>query len=248
VVTLAAFLAQMLALVHYQAGEQAQIAQEQGLDIPFGDIVLQVRGAMQGVDTTLTNPSGARANVRQVTIVLSLGWARANSGLNVGVNQDPDARALLQSNTFAAGVNDPALADQIRTANAAGANEGLVIICQRRNALDIECLAPPEPEPPTDDPTDDPDPVDDPTPEVLDPVTPIIIGHQEVTVSDPTPEPKTMSFLSQPQAVQQPKQTLVSGALPATGTDADYILQYATWFLVGGGVLFTTTRRRRRKT
>jgi hypothetical protein len=247
VVTLAAFLAQMLAMVHYQAGEQAQIAQEQGLDIPFGDIVLQVRGAMQGVDTTLTNPSGARANVRQVTIVLSLGWARANTGLNVGVNQDPDARALLQSNTFAAGVNDPALADQIRTANANGVNQGLVVICQRRNATDIECLAPPEPEPLPDDPADP-----NPKPEVLppvvveDPVTPIIIGHQEVTVSDPTPEPKTMSFLAQPETVQ-PKTTVVSGALPATGTDADHVLQFATWFLVGGGVLFTTTRRRRRR-
>jgi hypothetical protein len=55
-----------------------------------------------------------------------------------------------------------------------------------------------------------------------------------------------MSFLAQPETVQ-PKTTVVSGALPATGTDADHVLQFATWFLVGGGVLFTTTRRRRRR-
>jgi hypothetical protein len=56
-----------------------------------------------------------------------------------------------------------------------------------------------------------------------------------------------MSFMAEPQSVR-PRTTVVAGALPATGTDADYILQFATWFVVGGGVLLTTTRKRRRRT
>ena len=41
--------AQMLALVHTQsAPSQALALQQQGMEIPFGDIVLQVQGQMQG--------------------------------------------------------------------------------------------------------------------------------------------------------------------------------------------------------
>ncbi len=59
VVTLAAFLCQMLALVHTQSASAALAMQQQGIEIPFGDIVLQVQGQMQGVDTTLTGETGA---------------------------------------------------------------------------------------------------------------------------------------------------------------------------------------------
>jgi hypothetical protein len=89
VVTLAAFLSQMLALAHTQSASSALAMQQHGLDIPFGDIVLQVQGQMQGVDTTLSGVTGARADIHQVTIILSLGIARSNTGLNraIGVNQ-----------------------------------------------------------------------------------------------------------------------------------------------------------------
>ena len=133
VVTLAAFLSQMLALVHTQSASAALAMQQHGIEIPFRDIVLQVQGQMQGVDTTLTGESGAQANIRQVTIILSLGIAHSNSGLNraLGVNQ---ANAIGASVT-----SDPV------TGDAFAANKGLMIICQRRNAADIACLAPPDP-------------------------------------------------------------------------------------------------------
>ena len=58
VVTLAAFLSQMLALVHTQSASAALAMQQQGMEIPFGDIVLQVQGQMQGIDTTLSRGDG----------------------------------------------------------------------------------------------------------------------------------------------------------------------------------------------
>ena len=139
VVTLAAFLSQMLALVHTSSAEAALAMQEQGMEIPFGSIVLQVQGQMQGIDTELTNETGARANIRQITIILSLGIAQSNSGLNNAVGVD-------QQNALATSVN---ATDFARTGDALAANEGLIIICQRRNAADVECLAPP-----VDDPVD----------------------------------------------------------------------------------------------
>ncbi len=157
VVTLAAFLSQMLALVHTQSASAALAMQQHGIEIPFRDIVLQVQGQMQGVDTTLTGVTGAQANIRQVTIILSLGIAHSNSGLNraIGVNQ---ANAI-----------DATVSADPTTGNAFAANKGLIIICQRRNAADIECLAPPEPEPP-------------PTPV---PVPPTAVAAASAAPSDP---------------------------------------------------------------
>ena len=83
---------------------------------------------------TLTSETGQRANIRQVTIILSLGIAQANSGLNTRHRGRPTAR------TGRVGQRRPTSS---RTGDALAANEGLVIICQRRNADDIECLAPP---------------------------------------------------------------------------------------------------------
>ena len=261
VVTLAAFLAQMLALVHYQATDQQQVAQEQGLDIPFGDIVLQVRGAMQGVDTTLNNDSGAKANVRQVTIILSLGWAQANSGLNAAIaaNGDPGAVGLMSSNDLAAGVNNGTL-DQIRTANADGINQGLVIICQRRNADDIACLAPPPD--PADDPADDPsDPSTPPTtvdpnleqfptivsgPPAFNPPSFVGVGGSDPV--DPAQQPVTPSGFLLPTATSASGVNTHTGGLPATGSDADSMMQVASWFVGAGAFAFVITRRRRRRT
>ena len=261
VVTLAAFLSQMLALVHTQANDQAQQALSQGLDIPFGDIVLQVQGAMQGVDTTLGDTTGTGtgpvAHVRQVTIVLSLGWAQANSGLNAALaaNGDPGAVGLMSSNDLAAGVNNGTL-DQIRTANAAGVNQGLVIICQRRNADDIACLAPPDP--PADDPSGDdpstpptttvvplPDAPIDQAPDALAP-GPIVVATQGVSLVDPAEEPQTPSgFLQVPTATATSSHG--TGSLPFTGADSDDMLQIATWIVGVGSFAFVITRRRRKR-
>ena len=100
--------------------------QQQGTGDPVRDIVLQVQGQMQGVDTTLTDETGQRANIRQVTIILSLGIAQANSGLNnaIGVQLGTTrCRPSRERHRASTGTGD-----------ALAANDGLVIICQRRNA------------------------------------------------------------------------------------------------------------------
>jgi hypothetical protein len=82
-------------------GFAALAMQQHGIEIPFSDIVLQVQGQLQGVDTTLSGASGSQANIRQVTIILSLGIAHSNSGLNraIGVNQSNALAATVQSDT-----------------------------------------------------------------------------------------------------------------------------------------------------
>ena len=97
VVTLAAFLSQMLALVHTRSADTAVAMQQSGMEIPFGDIVLTVQGQLQSYDTALTGPTGQQATIRQVTIILLLGIAQSNSGLNraLGVNQDNQLAATV---------------------------------------------------------------------------------------------------------------------------------------------------------
>lgn len=230
VVTLAAFLSQMLALVHTQSASQALALQQQGMEIPFGDIVLQVQGQMQGYDTTLTGETGQRANIRQVTIILSLGIAQANSGLNeaIGVNSNSALSASVGS-------------ELISTGDATAANNGMVIICQRRNAEDIACLAPPPPTVPEE------------------PVTPTTLPPgEEVTtttqVSSETGEEPTSTTLvgtassmnggrPGPQGFSSPAPQH-SNPLPTTGSSVADILIYAGALLLLGFGLMVVTRRR----
>ena len=199
VVMLAAFLSQMLALVHTQSASTALAMQQQGMEIPFGSIVLQVQGQMQGVDTTLTNESGARANIRQVTIILSLGVAQANSGLNTAIGID-------SASAMAASVN---ATDFIGTGDALAANDGLVIICQRRNADDIECLAPPPP-PPVEPPVEPPVT----TTTVPSAVSPESGGTPPGAAFAPPVGDSSVNGGSPPRAFAQPQVS----ELPSTGT------------------------------
>jgi LPXTG-motif cell wall-anchored protein len=230
VVTLAAFLSQMLALVHTQSAENALAMQQAGLEIPFGAIVLQVQGQMQGVDTTLTGVDGARANIRQVTIILSLGIAQSNSGLNTALGLD-------SSSAMRTAVN---ATDFTGTGDAEALNDGMVIICQRRNADDIECLAPPE-EPPVEEPVD---PVDITT------TTTIPVSTAESTVPPLTPAVAGVSGASStngggpaaPQGFAAPAPT--GGSLPTTGSGvADIMLLAGMLMLIGFGLMVVVYRR-----
>ena len=227
VVTLAAFLSQMLALVHTQSASAALAMQQQGMEIPFGDIVLQVQGQMQGIDTTLSGATGTQANIRQVTIILSLGIAHSNTGLNraLGVNQ---------ANALAATVNaDPT------TGNASATNKGLIIICQRRNAADVECLAPPEPEEPI--PTV---PVQPPPTAVAaasgSPSVPVVVAAAPATQAGQPDGPQRFTISAPLRS-----STAARAELPATGSAVTGILLCAGTLTAVGCLLLIVARRRR---
>ena len=171
VVKMAAFLASMLSIVHQATGSTALQLQNQGLEIPFGDLIFQISGALDGFDTELTSETGARARIRQISIVLSLGVATSNSGFNAGVTVQEQGQALdsTVSAERAAAVNSELAAigaaatdaavdtagdaittgDSINTGDVMAGNvDNLVIICQRINSENIDCLAPPPPTPP----------------------------------------------------------------------------------------------------
>jgi hypothetical protein len=225
VVTLAAFLSQMLALVHTQSASAALAMQQQGMEIPFGDIVLQVQGQMQGLDTTLSGVTGSQANIRQVTIILSLGIAQSNTGLNRAIGVD-------QANAIAATVN----ADST-TGDALAVNEGLVIICQRRNAADIECLAPPEPEPSTTTTVPAPS-----TTAVVPSTSPNAPGGGGTGPNPPGGPDGPHGF-----AIPVPRSSSTADrpALPSTGSGVADVLLYAGAITGLGCLLLIITRRRR---
>ncbi len=72
VVTMAAFMSELLAQVHHSANDTAFEARSVGIEIPFQGLILRLDGAFEGLDTEVEQ-NGTRANVRQVSIVVSLG-------------------------------------------------------------------------------------------------------------------------------------------------------------------------------
>jgi hypothetical protein len=150
IVMMAAFMSEMLALVHDSANGATMDAVSRGIDVPFQGILLRLDATFQGLDTSTTSTTGAQANMRQVTVVVTLGLANANSGNNT-------TQSVTQGNT----VNGVQSGDAVQVlalddaGNIIGAgpadagNAATNVICQRINADDIDCLEPP---PPTDPP------------------------------------------------------------------------------------------------
>jgi LPXTG-motif cell wall-anchored protein len=231
VVTMAAFLAQLLSMVHNTPSSATTLARSsQTIEIPFGDLVLQLDGRFDALDTTV-GQGGTRADVRQVSIVLSLGVAHADSGRNT--------TEVVSTTQLLAAVN-AVLPEIVRTGDARAANRALVVICQRSNAADVPCLAPPVEEPASEEP-----PAAEPPA-----VAPQGGSTQVSTVAPPAP-PSAVPVRTlvpaptgpaRPQAFRAPSTTR---QLPATGSDTQTIILIGALLVLAGGCLLVGVGGRR---
>lgn len=236
VVQMAAFLAQLLAMVHHSSSTATQLAaQTQSIQIPFGDLILTLDGQFGAMDTFLQQGE-ARANIRQISIIVSLGVAQANSGLN--------AVATMSDSRLLAAVN-AVLPDVIGSGDADARNRTVVQICQRINSISVECLAPPVDEPET--------PVTPPTPTGDTPVTPpsdpgILpdTGEAPNTVIMLDPEPIPQGFRA-PTAVPTSDSSTHGrqGLLAVSGSNVGNILWGASMLVLLGVLLACLGIRRR---
>ena len=159
VVTMAAFMSELLAQVHRSANDTAFEARSVGIEIPFQGLILRLDGAFEGLDTEVEQ-NGTRANVRQVSIVVSLGIAYANTGGNLTSTQTNQGNSVngLQAGDALAVLALDENGNIIGSGDAAAGNNDIVVVsCQRINADDVDCLAPPTTTtPPTTPTTTDP--------------------------------------------------------------------------------------------
>lgn len=242
VVMMAVFMSHLLSLVHQEANASALSATSQGIDIPFQGLILRLDGTFEGLDTQVSQ-GGAQANIRQVSIIVSLGVSTANTGGNVTVSETQQGNIV---NALRAGDGIAVLAlddngNVVSSGNAEAGNNQVVVICQRLNADDIDCLAPPTT---TTPPTTIPDPVD-----------PVDATAPESTVPIPG-RPTTTSTTSTPSAIGPPANgsippsgfgnpTVLTGTLPATGGRTDGPLVIGAITILIGGVMVMLTREKR---
>ena len=246
IVLMAAFMSEMLALVHQEANGATMEAVSRGIDVPFQGVLLRLDATFEGLDTTYTNEGGAQANMRQVTIIVSLGLANSNTGNNAAVTEIEQGNVV---NNLQAGDSVQIVPNAIGTGDAGVEADQLVVICQKINITDeVECLAPPEEEeePPTTTvpgtPTTTPG-----TPTTTDP---------GATTTDPAVSTTTVagSGTSSPVSPNGPSGFgpspgspgyVPQGMLPATGSEVTVVIIVAAVFLVGGGTLLLLSRRKR---
>jgi LPXTG-motif cell wall-anchored protein len=254
-ITLAAFLSSMLALVDTNASNALAASQRSGLTVPFGDLVFEISGELESLDTSV-GAGGTRANVRQVTVIVSLGVARANSGLNATVSVGSgsaasDDAALASADAPAAaaaalpGAASRALessavishsVDAINTGDAAATNHSLTIICQRVQSDDVKCLAPPTTTVP-DEPATPPTQVQAATPTTPPPPTTATTVPAPGSPADPPAGLRTPT--------RRPTATPSPGALPTTGSDSGDVVVIAAGLVLLGGICLLLQRRRR---
>jgi LPXTG-motif cell wall-anchored protein len=270
VVKMAAFLASMLAVVHQATGSTTLALQNAGIEIPFGDIVFQVSGALSSFDTDMATDGGAQAHIRQISIVLSLGVAKANTGANntttvqtaglpasttdvpalatPAVDSQVSATRQAEVNTELAAVGAAATntaIDTIDTGNVATGNRGIVIICQRINAEDVSCLAPPA-DPPVTPPTPPVEVLPD-SPQIGEPC---FLYNQRHVMETSTCDPVVPLAVAQVTEAVAPvaKAAAVSvshATLPATGTNSQPIIVTGIALLLLGAFLTFAARRKR---
>jgi LPXTG-motif cell wall-anchored protein len=240
VVTMAAFLAEMLGLVRQSANSTAIDATSQGIEIPFQGLILRLDGTFEGLDTQVSHGS-AQANIRQVSIVVSLGIANANTGGNVtgsSTRHGTSVNGLLAGDAIAVLALDEN-GNVINAGDAGAGNSEVVVICQRLNADDVDCLAPPTTtSPPTTTTAPATTAPATTAPSSTDPGTsvPSTAGTSTTTTLAPA-----MGGANSPSGFGR----VPAGTLPATGGTADEQVAIigAIALLLGGVVLFVTRRR-----
>ena len=238
VVTMAAFMSELLAQVHRSANDTAFEARSVGIEIPFQGLILRLDGAFEGLDTEVEQ-NGTRANVRQVSIVVSLGIAYANTGGNITSTETNQGNSVngLQAGDALAVLAFDAEGNIIGSGDAAAGNNDIVVVCcQRINADDVDCLAPPTTTtPPTTTPADT-------TPTTTDPA---ISATSSTTPTDSTTPATTDPAIAPPPDVGPSGFGHVpSGTLPATGVDPAAPLAIGAITVLIGGVILLVTRRR----
>jgi hypothetical protein len=188
IVMMAAFMAEMLALVHDSANGATMDAVSRGIDVPFQGVLLRLDASFEGLDTTSTSATGAQANMRQVTVIISLGLANANTGNNTTqsvVNQGNEVNGVQSGDAVQVLALDEA-GNIIGTGDADAGSTAQVVMCQRINADDLDCLAPPTTttQPPADPPGT--------TTTIVTPTT-VVTSTTTIVTVDPTAPPTTLA-------------------------------------------------------
>ena len=246
IVMMAAFMSEMLALVHAEANGATMESVSRGIDVPFQGVLLRLDATFEGLDTTFTDAGGAQANLRQVTIVVSLGLANSNTGHNEAITEVSQGNTV---NQLQAGDSVQALAlDEAGNVIGTGAAEvdadQLVVICQRINADDIDCLAPPETTTPTPTTTVPGTPTTTPgSPTNTDPGA--VAPGGETTIPGAVPTTTTQaSSVSSPPVV--PHGYVPQGSLPATGSEVvSVVIIVGSVVIFSGGMLLFLSRRKK---
>ena len=252
IVLMAAFMSEMLALVHQEANGATMEAVSRGIDVPFQGVLLRLDATFEGLDTTYTNEGGAQANMRQVTIIVSLGLANSNTGNNAAVTEIEQGNVV---NELQAGDSVQIVPNAIGTGDAGVEADQLVVICQKINVTDeVECLAPPEEEeePPTSTIPGTPTTTSG-TPTTTDPGG-TTTDPGAATTTDPGAAPPETSTTLTPVSPNGPSGFgpspgapgyVPQGMLPATGSEIEILVILAAVFAIGGGTLLILSRKKK---
>lgn len=237
VVMMAAFMAEMLSLVHQSASTASLNAHQQGIEIPFQGLILRLDGSFEGLDTEVAQ-GGTQARVRQVSVIVSLGIAQANTGGNVTQTEN-DVQQGAAVNQLRAGDAIAVLAvdengNVITSGDATAGNTEVVVICQRINAddVDVDCLAPPTTTTTTTTIPNGPSTTVGPS--ITEP--PVVPGATDPPPGTTVPPPGGQGL--------RPPVTAPAGTLPATGRSSVPLVAVGMSALLVGCVLVLATRKR----
>lgn len=251
---LATFVAGLLAEIGAWADGTDSTVESSSLTAQLGDQLIGIGGDLSTSTGQMTTASGVLANIRQLTAVINLGLAIADSGGNVAISVDTQAADGPSPRTTAVSV-DPAgrttsgLSTEhvvIVTGDAIAANRAVIIVCQRANMADHPCLAPDEP---ADDSSDG-----SPSDVVLGTPIGLAVPPSSSMVSATAPAGPAVfrSDPDQPAAAAAPTggrpQTGVAAvirSLPATGGEPTSLVLSALGALLIGSALVVVSRQRR---